>query len=162
MAYAVFSVVFGEQPSAAKWNILGTNDAEFNSMIRHNSGSYTIFDDLPYQTITANSSQDNILKQSGWRYVSTGGGGTSLLTLAMSYPVVFTTLLGISVTVIGMNASSDPVSILDFTSATNGDVFGSASVPTASGFTANLKLNSGTFAASQRWGIAWQAWGVKA
>lgn len=30
MAYAVFSVVFGEQPSAAKWNILGTNDASFN------------------------------------------------------------------------------------------------------------------------------------
>lgn len=30
MAYAVFSVVFGEQPSAAKWNILGSNDASFN------------------------------------------------------------------------------------------------------------------------------------
>lgn len=30
MAYAAFSVVFGEQPSAAKWNILGTNDAGFN------------------------------------------------------------------------------------------------------------------------------------
>lgn len=30
MAYAAFSVVFGEQPSAAKWNILGTNDASFN------------------------------------------------------------------------------------------------------------------------------------
>jgi hypothetical protein len=30
MTYAVFSVVFGEQPSAAKWNILGANDASFN------------------------------------------------------------------------------------------------------------------------------------
>lgn len=30
MAYASWSVVFGEQPSAAKWNILGTNDAAFN------------------------------------------------------------------------------------------------------------------------------------
>lgn len=30
MAYAAWSVVFGEQPSAAKWNILGTNDASFN------------------------------------------------------------------------------------------------------------------------------------
>lgn len=29
-AYASWSVVFGEQPSAAKWNILGTNDASFN------------------------------------------------------------------------------------------------------------------------------------
>jgi hypothetical protein len=30
LAYASWSVVFGEQPSAAKWNILGTNDASFN------------------------------------------------------------------------------------------------------------------------------------
>lgn len=30
MAYAAWSVVFGEQPSASKWNILGTNDASFN------------------------------------------------------------------------------------------------------------------------------------
>jgi hypothetical protein len=30
MAYTSFAVVFGEQPSAAKWNILGTNDASFN------------------------------------------------------------------------------------------------------------------------------------
>lgn len=31
MAYQSWSVVFGEQPSAAKWNILGTNDASFNT-----------------------------------------------------------------------------------------------------------------------------------
>jgi hypothetical protein len=31
MAYSSWSVVFGEQPSAAKWNILGTNDAAFNN-----------------------------------------------------------------------------------------------------------------------------------
>jgi hypothetical protein len=31
MAYASWSVVFGEQPTAAKWNILGTNDASFNN-----------------------------------------------------------------------------------------------------------------------------------
>lgn len=30
MAYTAWSVVFGEQPSAAKWNILGANDASFN------------------------------------------------------------------------------------------------------------------------------------
>ena len=29
MAYAAWSVSFGERPSAAKWNILGTNDASF-------------------------------------------------------------------------------------------------------------------------------------
>lgn len=30
MAYQDWSVVFGEQPSASKWNILGANDAGFN------------------------------------------------------------------------------------------------------------------------------------
>ena len=30
MAYVAWNVTFGEQPSAAKWNILGTNDASFN------------------------------------------------------------------------------------------------------------------------------------
>ena len=30
MAYQAWSVVYGEQPTAAKWNILGTNDASFN------------------------------------------------------------------------------------------------------------------------------------
>ncbi|CAB4152029.1 C1q domain containing protein [uncultured Caudovirales phage] len=30
MGYVSWSVVFGEQPSATKWNILGQNDASFN------------------------------------------------------------------------------------------------------------------------------------
>ena len=30
MSYTSWSVIYGEQPSAAKWNILGTNDAEFD------------------------------------------------------------------------------------------------------------------------------------
>lgn len=30
MGYVAWSVVFGEQPSASKWNILGANDASFN------------------------------------------------------------------------------------------------------------------------------------
>ena len=30
MGYQIWSVVADEQPTAAKWNILGTNDASFN------------------------------------------------------------------------------------------------------------------------------------
>lgn len=33
MAYTSWSVSFGEQPSATKWNILGTNDAYFDSVV---------------------------------------------------------------------------------------------------------------------------------
>lgn len=36
MAYTSWSVVYGEQPSAAKWNILGTNDAHFYSFLGAN------------------------------------------------------------------------------------------------------------------------------
>ena len=41
MAYAPWSVTFGEQPSAAKWNILGTNDASFNDGTGIASGAIT-------------------------------------------------------------------------------------------------------------------------
>lgn len=41
MPYASWSVVFGEQPSAAKWNILGTNDAYFNTQVGDDFGSGT-------------------------------------------------------------------------------------------------------------------------
>lgn len=37
MAYSAWSVSFGEQPSAAKWNILGTNDAHFYSFLGDNA-----------------------------------------------------------------------------------------------------------------------------
>lgn len=39
MAYVAWSVVFGEQPTAAKWNILGTNDASFNDGTGFASGA---------------------------------------------------------------------------------------------------------------------------
>lgn len=33
MAYTAWSVIAGEVPTTAKWNLLGANDAEFNSKI---------------------------------------------------------------------------------------------------------------------------------
>lgn len=53
MAYTAWSVVFGEQPSAAKWNILGTNDAHFNAYI--GSGTNAI-QQVQYQTVTSTAS----------------------------------------------------------------------------------------------------------
>lgn len=42
MSYQSWSVVFGEQPSAAKWNILGSNDASFND----GTGIFGLYKDL--------------------------------------------------------------------------------------------------------------------
>jgi hypothetical protein len=36
--YTLWSVVAGEQPTTAKWNILGNNDASFNSGVGFNDG----------------------------------------------------------------------------------------------------------------------------
>lgn len=58
MAYQSWSVVFGEQPSAAKWNILGTNDAAFNDgsgIPTANSSSATI---STSQTLASSSYTD--------------------------------------------------------------------------------------------------------
>lgn len=41
MAYQSWSVVYEEQPSASKWNILGTNDASFNDGTGIDNGAIT-------------------------------------------------------------------------------------------------------------------------
>lgn len=71
-AYASWSVVFGEQPSAAKWNILGTNDASFNDGTGIGSGVITYAKLLS----TIFSGQISTGVNAG-----TGGGDTNLLNL---------------------------------------------------------------------------------
>lgn len=41
MAYTAWSVVYGEQPTAAKWNQLGTNDAGFKDGTNIDAGAIT-------------------------------------------------------------------------------------------------------------------------
>lgn len=53
MAYASWSVTFGEQPSAAKWNVLGTNDAYFDSLV--GSGTAWASWSPTYANITVNT-----------------------------------------------------------------------------------------------------------
>lgn len=53
MAYTAWSVVFGEQPTAAKWNQLGTNDASFNdgtgiSSLEFGSGHTSLKNDYKF------------------------------------------------------------------------------------------------------------------
>lgn len=55
MAYASWSVSFGEQPSASKWNILGTNDSFFNDFITGAAGTAW----TPYTPTITNGSVGN-------------------------------------------------------------------------------------------------------
>lgn len=65
MAYVAWSVVFGEQPTAAKWNILGTNDASFND--------------------GTGIADDAILS----RHLEDGGAGAGVLGINLGTPVAF-------------------------------------------------------------------------
>lgn len=44
MTYTAWSVVFGEQPSAAKWNQLGENDAHFNTKLLQTAYCFRAYD----------------------------------------------------------------------------------------------------------------------
>lgn len=52
MAYTAWSVVFGEQPTAAKWNQLGANDAGFKDMTNVDDNSLALRH-IPNALITA-------------------------------------------------------------------------------------------------------------
>lgn len=100
MAYQSWSVVFGEQPSASKWGILGTNDSTFDTYI--GSGTNAI-QQVQYQVVTATSSgttqipNDDTIPQSG--------EGDEYLTKAIT-PKATTNILVIeAVLVLGFNAS---------------------------------------------------------
>lgn len=66
MAYASWSVVFGEQPSAAKWNILGTNDASFND----GTGIFGLYKDL--LATDSNPYKFSAYKSSGTQTINAG------------------------------------------------------------------------------------------
>lgn len=102
MAYAPWSVTFGEQPSASKWNVLGTNDASFNDgsgiandavksaklfygLIRNRQGS-TTGDNTWLTNGTNNTATDgkDVFIQVGSVAGSSGG------TVTVTFPTAFT------------------------------------------------------------------------
>lgn len=96
MAYASWSVVFGEQPSAAKWNILGSNDAYFDTSITAlndliaKSGSNTVLNNIPYQAQTSNSVRDGVLIQHGYGSFATGAAASKTKTI--TFPTAYATI----------------------------------------------------------------------
>ncbi len=83
MAYASISFTAFEVPTAAKWNILGTNDAEFNSMIKHNgtivevaaSGDTSIdipVNNIPLRQDDSGGTPQNVAKVNSSNYLEIG------------------------------------------------------------------------------------------
>ena len=89
MTYTSWSVVFGEQPSAAKWNILGSNDAHFYSFLGDNLAyqSYTpTLTNLSGGSMVANYTQVGKTVFVFFKYVLAGAGvsGTPRVTLPVT------------------------------------------------------------------------------
>ena len=60
MAYASWSVIAGETPTASKWNILGTNDADFDSRVGQLEDDKVLESNTDGTTITFNLSKSKI------------------------------------------------------------------------------------------------------
>jgi len=156
MGYTAWSVVYGEQPSAAKWNILGQNDASFND----GSG----IQDKNYQTDNNNSianvTDASIKLQMGWGQVL--GDLTSALETTVTFPEAYTTLLGASVCLLPVKATTSASSITDLTqdySTVVANAIVAAPIST-SGFNVLLQRASGTFSNATYYGYSWIAWGL--
>lgn len=142
MAYAAFSVVFGEQPSAAKWNILGTNDASFNDGT--GIGDATITPD----------------------HLATGAAtavvATSQTTTSSSYTDLATVGPAVTVTIGANGIALVSVSVRASTSTTGG-AFMSYAVTGATTTAASTPLSVGTASTTAvRGGIAFLITGLAA
>lgn len=154
MAYSSWSVVFGEQPSAAKWNILGTNDASFNDGTGIANGRYQTDNSDSISSVTGAV----LIRQNGWGQKN--GDGTTSMTEAVSFPEAFTTILGVACSPLGVKAASAMSSITD-ASTTDGTHHSIAPISiTTSGFTANLRKGGTTFTSGTRYAYSWTAWGL--
>lgn len=113
MAYTAWSVVYGEQPTAAKWNQLGANDAGFkdgtnidagaitNSLLASTAvtGSKIVNYRTRRQNNGSNTDETTALIQTGWfaEVPGVASGSTKAITFPTAFvnpPVVFTTYGG--------------------------------------------------------------------
>lgn len=164
MAYTAWTVVFGEQPSAAKWNILGANDASFNdgtgigTAVINSTSLKEAFFRGKYQSDTTNSTPTGLTAQFGWGQIL--GNATNNITETVTFPSAFTTINSVICIPIGAHTSA-ATAITSFTSN-----YGAVNVTlttediTTSSFLVNLVRSSGTFTNTVYFGYSWIAIGT--
>lgn len=178
MAYQAWSVVFGEQPTAAKWNILGTNDASFHDgtgidddaiLTRHVLDENITSPKLAEaflkgrrRNISTNVVIGNYRIQIGWDY-STGGGAFDLIK-AITFPVAFSGTPIVVVSGVGARsvASGAPTELSDLATSYGGGTATSynTNTITASGFNIQgTRADSSVFSNTFNWGFTWIAIG---
>lgn len=174
MGYQLWSVVAFEQPTAAKWNILGTNDAEFDSLIADDSGhtnvkaetSKVVKQQTLRRNITSSDYKDKTVIIHGWDYIQ--GDTTLAMSKAISFGVTFSEAPTVVITYSGARAGSAPTLVSDLTGVGENEAFGftaTAGASTTTGFTAVIGTvsrdgNAATgFANTSYFGFSWIAMG---
>lgn len=187
MSYSFWSVIHGEQPSAAKWNILGSNDAGIRTFTDlnftnntspkfQNSGAsdkdlfylgsddYIKFAQIPYDDSGTGGLKEEVFIQTGWGY-QVGDGSDEILE-QVTLPVQYTTLLGIQAEQIGRRATSagTPTDVTWFNTGTSAIVANLNEIDDTSASTfwiAQTHLTNTTgLLATNYYGYCWWAWGI--
>lgn len=174
MAYTAWSVVYGEQPTAAKWNQLGTNDAGFKDgtnidnlaiLTRHLADANVTSAKLAEaflraqrQDNTSNTAQTGLRIQYGWGYCTAPGGTTFSNTTTVTFPAAFASAPIVFATGAGYIDGTNPVVITDLSTWEKS----SASVGSLTASTCIVRCYAGgdTIAATRRMGFTWLAIGM--
>jgi len=112
MAYTAFSVVFGEQPTAAKWNTLGTNDAHFYAYTGEGTNAVQQY---VYSQVGTVSTGTTIIPNDDT--IPQNTEGTQFLTRAIT-PKSASNILRIDINAFGANTVSDSTTTALFQDST--------------------------------------------
>ena len=120
---------------------------------------------INYQTDNSNSIASvlnaPIKIQAGWAQAV--GNNTTAFTIPVTFPVAFSTILGVVCTLNAVKATTPASDItgLNANYNTTSEVFtASAGTISNSGFTANLARATNNFASTTYYGFSWLAWGI--
>lgn len=173
MAYTAWSVVFGEQPTAAKWNQLGENDAGFKDgtnidnlaiLTRHIADSNVTGAKIANyrtrrQNDTTNTDETAALIQTGWGRVTTGA--SAVVLESVTFPTAFTSIPIVTISHGGdRSAAQGAGNYGQGGNNVHGQVFGAALLPSLTGFTAKIGSTTGSYSSGDTIYYQWIAIGT--
>ncbi len=170
--YAAWSVIAGEQPTAAKWNILGTNDASFNTgngfndniiVTRHIADSQVTGAKIASyrgkrQNDTTNTDETAAIIQYGWGAVVMGGSG-AIADETVTFPQAYTSRPIVLISA-GGDQTSGAVALGNGGSTVHGFVTSKVHTVTTTTFRAYCFTTAGSWAAGNIIYYHWLAIGV--
>lgn len=177
MGYVAWSVVFGEQPTAAKWNILGENDASFNDgtgiaddaiLTRHilaaNITSPKLIEaffrgrqQIDPSNVIGNSQATGLTVQFGWGQMNTTASAHNNETV--TFPTAFSAPPVCLIVQLNGFASTAQANLAGFTTGITKWV-ATGELPTATNFRVRISTGDGTNLSAGWTAYSWIAIGA--